>query len=57
VTHIPICPHCGHPYCMQGDGELDFDESERREFECPACEKAFVTTRLVNIAYVTEVTE
>lgn len=54
---VPICPHFGHPYCMQGDDELDFDEFERVEFECPACEKSFVATKLVNIVYVTEVTE
>ena len=54
---VPICPHCEHPYCLQGDDELDFDEFERVEFECPECGKAFAATKLVNIVYVTEATE
>ncbi len=51
---IPICPHCGHPYCNQHDDDLDFDEFERIECQCPKCEKMYVATKRVNIVYVTE---
>ena len=54
MTHVPICPHCGH---TEIDFVFDKNDCERVDFKCPQCGKAFVTTLRINTAYISEVTE
>lgn len=45
------CPYCGD---VQTDSwELDMNDEEEREHECPACENVYAATCHVSITYST----
>ena len=52
MTNYPICPYCGD---IDRDAwELDLMDGQRYEHDCLACERTYMVTCHVSIAYTSE---
>jgi len=51
INVLPVCPHCGRE--QTAPWELDLDDGQSTETDCPYCEQSFEVLCTVTVRYST----